>query len=266
MKKYLTVFNLSFQNEFVYRLNFVLWRVRNVIRILMTFFLWRQIFVHNNTALGYSQSEMMSYVFLALLTSSFVIAAPSNDNIGAEIASGDLSKFLLKPFGYLRYWLTRDWASKLLNMLFAFFEVYILWLLFKPDLLFSISGINLMLGLIALTIASLIYFCLGKLALTITFWSPENTWGLMFIIMVFFEALSGAMFPLKVLPVDLFNVLQFTPFPYLVFFPIQIILGQYEIAIVLRLIALSLVWLVLLGFFLQKIWRAGLRQYSASGN
>src|SRR3989344_1789920 len=119
MRKYLTVFLTSWQNEFIYRLNFILWRGRNVIRILMTFYLWQSIYSQNQIAFGYSQTQMMAYVFLVLLISAFVIATPSNDNIGGEISSGDLSNYLVKPISYLRYWFTRDLASKLLNFTFA---------------------------------------------------------------------------------------------------------------------------------------------------
>ena len=48
----------------------------------------------------------MAYVFLVLLITSFVMSAPSNDNVGGEISDGTLNKFLIKPIGYLRYWLT----------------------------------------------------------------------------------------------------------------------------------------------------------------
>src|SRR3989344_3347986 len=119
MKKYLTVFSLSFQNEFTYRLNFILWRFRNVLRILMTFFLWQVVFSTRTTAFGYSHSRMFSYILFVFVIQALVMAAPSNDNIGGEIGNGDLSNYLVKPISYLKYWLTRDLASKLLNALFA---------------------------------------------------------------------------------------------------------------------------------------------------
>src|SRR3990172_10036995 len=110
MKKYLTIFSLSFQNEFIYRLNFILWRFRNVLRILMTYFLWYSVFSSNTNVFGYSKEQMLAYVFLVLLVTSFVMSAPSNDNVGGEISDGTLNNFLIKPLGYLRYWFTRDWA------------------------------------------------------------------------------------------------------------------------------------------------------------
>src|SRR5258708_4648991 len=123
MSKYLTIFNLSWQNEFIYRLNFILWRLRNVLRFLMIYFLWTGIFVSNGHVFGYSQSQMLTYVFLLMIVATFVWSAPSADNIGSEIASGDLSNYLLKPINYLTFWFTRDLSSKALNLAFAAVEI-----------------------------------------------------------------------------------------------------------------------------------------------
>lgn len=265
MQKYLTIFQLSFQNEFVYRLNFVLWRLRNVLRILMIFFLWNSIFSQNKIAFGYTREQMMAYVFLVLVVNTFVIAAPSNDNIGGEIGNGDLSNYLLKPVNYLFYWLTRDWASKLLNILFAVAEIGILFLFFRPELNFTSSPLILLLGVLACILASLIYFMITKLAVMVSFWMPENTWGLMFLFLVFFEILSGTLFPLNVLPSTGFNLLKFTPFPYMVYFPIQILIGKFSVGESFQILLFSLLWLVVGYFFVKKMFKSGLKIYSASG-
>lgn len=265
MKKYLTVFGLSFQNEFTYRLNFILWRVRNVLRILMTFFLWSSVFSQNKIAFGYTREQMLAYVFLVLLISSFVMSAPSNDNIGGEISSGDLSNFLVKPVGYLRYWLTRDWASKLLNGIFSVLEITLLWLFLKPALNLSNSPIILVIGIVSCVLAAILFFIITKLAIAISFWNPEDTWGLMFLVLVFMETIAGTIFPLNVLPTAIYNLLKLTPFPYMIYFPISILVGKFSIGESTQIILISLGWI--LGFYLvlAKVWKKGLKTYAASG-
>ena len=265
MKKYITVFALAFQNEFVYRLNFVLWRVRNVIRILMVYFLWHTVFSQNQIAFGFTREQMMTYVFLVLITSTFIMAAPSNDNIGSEIANGDLSNFLVKPIGYLRYWLTRDWSSKLLNILFVVFEVGFLFAWFQPNLYWPPSLFYFVMAIMLLILATLIYFALTKISLSTAFWFPENTWGAMFMILVFMEVLSGMIFPLSILSETTFNLLQLTPFPYLVYFPVSVWLGVVDIQTTWRILAQSLIYLLFLVLILRLIWSKGLKEYSAVG-
>lgn len=265
MKKYLTVFQLSFQNEFTYRLNFVLWRVRNVLRILMIFFLWNSIFSQNIVAFGFRREQMMAYVFLVLLINSLVMSAPSNDNIGSEISNGDLSNFLVKPIHYLHYWLTRDLASKLLNALFAIVEVSVLYFVFRPQLSITGSPVLLLYFLLALGIAVVLYFFVTKLAVLISFWIPENTWGMMFTFFVLYEVLSGALFPLSILPPWVFILLQYTPFPYLIYFPVGILVGSFDPQTALKLIAQGGVWIIVSYYLMALVWKNGLKVYAASG-
>jgi ABC-2 type transport system permease protein len=265
MRKYLKIFTTSWQNEFTYRLNFILWRLRNVIRLLMTYFLWRGIYSSSVTIFGYSQNQMLSYVFLVLIFNAIVLSAPSADSIGGEIGSGDLSNYLLKPIGYLKYWFTRDLASKSLNLLFSILEIFLIWLVLRPVLSLTWSFQGFIGCLIALLLALPIYFFISASARFNAFWTPENTWGLSFLIIIFLEVLGGSIFPLDVLPSAGFILIQFTPFPYLVYFPIAIILGRITGLYLVRILVQSFIWALLLGLLTRYIWRRGLRSYSSSG-
>ena len=265
MKKYLTVFSLSFQNEFTYRLNFILWRFRNVLRILMTFFLWNSIFLVQSQALGYTRDKMISYVFLVMIVQAFVMSAPSNDNIGSEISSGDLSNYLAKPFSYLKYWFTRDLSSKFLNIIFAAGEFLLLALIFQPQFSLSSSPVHALLGIILLVQAIIIYYLVTKIIVFVAFWVPENTWGLMFTFLVFMEILSGMIFPLDVLPKWGIDLVRLTPFPYLIYYPITAFVGKLAVAESIRAVAISLVWLIISYHLVQVTWRSGLKSYSAYG-
>ena len=162
MRKYFTVFEISWQNELVYRLNFVLWRLRNILRFLMTFFLWKGIFISRNSIFGYSQPQILTYVFMILAIQSLVLSAPSSDNIGGEIGNGDLSNYLVKPIGYLRYWFTRDMASKVLNVIFAVGELVLVWYLFRPNLVFPSDPLTLIAFLISSVLALMTYYLISS--------------------------------------------------------------------------------------------------------
>ena len=86
----------------------------------MTYFLWNGIFTSNQNVFGYQKTDMLTYVFAVLAIQTLVLSAPSSDNIGGEISSGDLGNYLLKPINYLKYWFTRDLSSKLFVFLTAF--------------------------------------------------------------------------------------------------------------------------------------------------
>lgn len=265
MTKYTTVFQLSLQNEFVYRLNFVLWRFRNILRFLMTYFLWRGIFTSNQNIFGYSQTQMLTYVFMVLIVQAIVTSSPSSDNIGGEIANGDLSNYLVKPLGYLKYWFTRDLASKSLNLFFAMFEIFLLWFLLRPTLIFPSNLLSILEFLVCSTFAVMTYYLLNASSRFMAFWTPENTWGLAFVLLVFMELLAGGIFPLNVLPAGIYWALQLTPFPYLVYFPIAIFAGKIVGLEAIRILIQSGIWLAIMFWFTKFLWAKGLQNYQAFG-
>ncbi len=265
MYKYLAVFIIDWQNQFIYRLNFLLWRLRNVLRVLMTYFLWRGIFITNQNVYGYSQPQMLTYVFLVLAVQSFVLSAPSADNIGGEIGSGDLSNYLVKPISYLKYWFTRDVSSKLLNIICAGFEVSLLWWILRPQIHFPAAPHVWLFFLTGCLSALLLYFFVNIATRFVAFWTPESTWGAAFLSIIFIEIFSGMIFPIDILPKVFQMVLQFTPFPYLLFYPIAIFVGKIQGWDAVRILAQSAVWILVMLKLSQILWIKGLKVYGSEG-
>lgn len=266
MNKYLQVFKISFQQEFAYRVNFIMWRVRNVLQIFLVFFLWDTVFSDpGRVVFGYDRTRILTYVFGLLLVRAFVLSARAVE-VAGEISRGDLSNYLIKPLSYFKYWLTRDLSSKTLNLSFAVVEAFVLYLILKPPFfiqtnLFFIAGF-----LLALAAAMFIYFTLLFITSAVPFWIPEAGWGTHFLFsVVIVEFLSGALFPLDILPVGVHNLLNFTPFPYLIFFPLQVYLGKITGFALFRGIFVSVFWAGALWFIMRSIWNRGLKVYQAHG-
>ncbi|MFV1916944.1 MAG: ABC transporter permease, partial [Patescibacteria group bacterium] len=212
------MFKISFQQEFVYRVSFIMWRVRNVLQIFLVFFLWDTVFFDSGREVfGYDRTKILTYVFGLLLVRAFVLSARTVE-VAGEISSGDLSNYLLKPLSYFRYWLTRDISSKALNLTFALAEGSILFLILKPPFFLQTNFFLIIGFLIALVIAMFIYFVLLFITSSVPFWIPEAGWGVHFLVtVVIIEFLSGALFPLDILPSVIQDFLNLTPFPYLIF-------------------------------------------------
>ncbi len=266
MNKYFSVFKISFQQEFAYRLNFVMWRVRNIMQIFLIFFLWDAIFADSDRVLfGYDRSKILTYVFGILIVRAFVLSSRAVDVVG-EVAQGNLSNYLIKPVNYFKYWLTRDFSNKALNLIFVVFEAAALYLILKPPIFAQTNPVYLISFIISITLGMLIFFTIVLINGSIPFWVPEAAWGVNFIVIaIVVEFLSGALFPLDVLPESIQSFLSFTPFPYLIFFPIQVYLGNLSIPAVLKGLGVSVVWLVVLWSFVNYVWKRGLRVYQSTG-
>lgn len=266
VKKYLRVFKISFQREFAYRVSFVMWRVRNVMQIFLVFFLWDTVFANpGREVFGYDREKILTYVFGLIIVKAFVLSARAMD-VAGEISSGDLSNYLLKPINYFKYWLTRDLSSKALNLLFAFFETFVLYLLLKPPFFIQKDPLSIAGFLVSVGLAMFIFFTLLFITSSIPFWVPEAAWGAQFLVtVVAVEFLSGALFPLDILPQIFQTILSYTPFPYMIFFPLQIYLGKITGMAMLRGIFVSLIWASGLWIVLNAVWNRGLKAYQAYG-
>ncbi len=266
MKKYWAIFSISFQQEFVYKANFIMWRVRNVIQILITYFLWISVFQDpQTTILGYNQASILTYVFGIILIRSLVFSARSVD-VPGEISEGSLTNYLVKPLKYFQYWFVRDASSKALNFLFSIVEFAILYFIFRPSLVFQSDFLYIFLFLVSLLIANYLIFVIRFLVTSITFWIAEMGWGGQFLFMVVItEFLSGSVFPLDIFPIIWQKAFYLTPFPYLIFFPLQVYLGKISLPVILNGIFVSVMWSIVLSYALKYIWRKGLKVYGAEG-
>jgi ABC-2 type transport system permease protein len=106
-------------------------------------------------------------------------------------------------------------------------------------------------------------FILQYMMSMLAFWSEraaaiEELW---FVVHLF---LSGLIAPLDVYPEPVRRFTELTPFPYLIYYPVNLLLGRS--APLVRAALVLAVWGGL-GWVVQRaLWRRGLRRYSAMGN
>jgi ABC-2 type transport system permease protein len=266
MTKYWSIFKISFEQEFAYRFNFILWRVRNVFQILLTYFLWSTVFASPGTHIfGYDRSHILTYVFGIMIVRALVLSARAMD-VSRDVANGDLSNYLVKPMSYFKYWFTRDISSKALNLIFAAIEFFILFLILKPPFFFQSSPLILLTFLFSIILAIFIYFFLLFIISSIPFWAPEIGWGSHFLVtLVMVESISGALFPINILPQVLQSIIMATPFPYLIYFPVQVYLGNITGGTLIGGLMIAIFWVGILFITSKFVWQKGLKVYQSFG-
>ena len=263
MKKYWFVTKNSLAEYMTYRLNFVLWRVRVVISVLITFFLWQTIYAGRGEIFNYNQSQMMTYIILLSFISA-VVMSTQTFRVAEEINSGSLSNFLIRPLSYFRFNLSRDLADKIINIIFAVIEVPLIILIFRPPFFWQTNPFNLIIFVFSLILSTLLFFEISMLLSFIGFWSRE-VWAPRFIFFILIAFLAGTYFPLDILPAPLYAFLKLLPFTYLIFFPLKIYLGQVSFAFMASGLAITCSWIFVLFLIMNKVWRNGLKIYTAEG-
>jgi ABC-2 type transport system permease protein len=265
MSKYLQVFKTSWADGFVYRLNFIMWRVRSIFYLFTVYFLWFAIFTQKTEVFGYQESVMLTYILGTAVLRSFVLASRS-EAVGAEIATGDLNNYLVKPINYFLHWFSRDLADKLLNFIFIIFEISLIILIFRPAIVLPTHLLNLGLFLVSVVLALFLFFFFNFMVGMFAFWYPEhNGWPLRFIILIAVDFLAGSLFPLDIFPQVVYKIFRLLPPAYFLFYPMQIYLGRLSAAETGQAFGLMIFWLIFFYLLAKYIWQRGLRIYAAYG-
>ncbi len=262
--KYWEILRITWQQLLIYRVNFALWRVRTVLQLLLVYFIWWSVFQSQEEVFGYTTSTILTYILVAALIRAVVLGTKVTDLIDS-INTGSVVNFLIKPLGFIRYYLVREAADKLFNIGFFVIEVSLLIFLLKPPIIIQTEVPTLILFSFAIAGGLIINFCLNFLISLTAFW-VEHSWGVLFLMTVFLESLAGGLFPIDILPKQLFNILMLTPFPYLIYFPAKLYLGNMTYTEIIFGFSIIFIWTLILILLTRIIINAGFRHFSAAGN
>lgn len=263
MNKYYFIAKNTWDEILSYRVNFLLWRIRTVVAVLISYFLWSSVIPANGSLFGYSREMMISYILIGPILYSIIFATRTHE-ISENINSGDLSLWLLKPFGYFKFWFARDLGDKAMNLAFCIVEFSILLVILRPEIFLQTSPFYLGLLLAAICMAVILQFFISCLISMIGFWSPE-VWAPRFIFYVLLSFFTGAVFPLDILPGPVYQFLMLLPFAYMQYFPLKIYLGQLSFGEIIQGFGMLIIWIFVFYGALRLSWSKGLKNYTASG-
>ena len=91
LQGYWQLAKISWANGFVYRLNFIMWRLRVVVQVLAVYFLWLAILKPNQTIFDYTQAQMLTYILGTSIIRSLVFSSRSVDT-QVEISTVHLNR------------------------------------------------------------------------------------------------------------------------------------------------------------------------------
>jgi ABC-2 type transport system permease protein len=178
------------------------------------------------------------------------------------VVSGNLSQLLLQPLDPVWRFLASHLTERVVRLPLVLAVVGFCFALY-PEALWLPSATDFASAGVLLGLAFVTRFMLQYMMSMLTFWSEraaaiEELW---FVVYLF---LSGLIAPLDVYPESVRRLTELTPFPYLIYYPVNLLLGRG--APLGRAVLVLAVWGVLAWVVQRRLWRSGLRRYSAMGN
>lgn len=258
---YRVSFFLALNTQLAYRVNFVIGRMRD----FLVYGALLLLYVALPQGSGdYSQAELLTYVLISSLFSSTAFVYGMH-TIADEINFGDLTNYLLRPINYFGYWISRLAAERSLLLIGGGLQVlFLLWLFSSSSFIFQTNVWHLF-QTVVLFIGSIVLIqTLDFIGGLFSFWTNKGH-GPRWLITIFIQFLSGSYLPLDTLPDPVRAVLAWTPFPSVIFAPLQAYLGRMDTSAWLISVLVQWFWIGIMTLILRVLWRKGLRVYGAYG-
>lgn len=263
MNTYWVAYQIALQETLQRRSTLLMDRLGGFAVVVSLYAFWTALIGDKPTFLGYTRGEMLTYVLALNVLRSFVFTGRGWQLVG-EISSGKISSYLIRPLHYYGYALALDMAQKTVHVAASVVEVSLLAVLVQGELFLPRDPATWLLFGAAVLLSSLIFFFLEFMISSLAFWTSESG-GPLFCFELFLQFAAGAFFPLDVLPAALRRLLEMTPFPYMVYFPVRIFLEKVPASEALRLLGMEALWLAAVFTAAMMVWKRGVRSYSAEG-
>ncbi|WP_168122398.1 ABC-2 family transporter protein [Paenibacillus sp. HB172176] len=262
---YSKCFQMGAQSAMEYRVDFFIQLLSGALPMVIQCYLWTAIFRNSSTAVvfDYTYSQMIAYSILAILTSR-VVAAGFESEISLDVKEGGLSKFVVQPFSHFYYRMFKFLGEKSIRIavLVVINAIVIVLLRITLDFEWKPSALigYVMVIPLSLFLNFAIYYCLSA----ISFWVIES-WGIFATFTLLAGIASGSLFPIDVFSEPVQRVLDWLPFPYIIYFPVNILSGKVSGFGILSGMTIQLIWTAAFLGLSRLLWQAGMRRFEAVG-
>jgi ABC-2 type transport system permease protein len=137
-----------------------------------------------------------------------------------------------------------------------------LFFLLYPEAIWIPKLSNLLLSTIAIILAFILRFTIQYVFAMLAFWT-ERASAIQQFWFLFYLFLSGSIAPLEVFPANVRQIVEWTPFPYMMHFPAALLIGLP--VNIFKSVLIIFGWTILFYILNRWLWRKGLKQYSGMG-
>lgn len=220
-------------------------------------------FVDPKINITWPQSTRNTYYFLLVIGGSMLIPHVEEDVADRDIKDGRLSGYLLKPFSYFWNKFFQEIPYRLLQ---GFYGILIFLIVSFLGVKFTYSNnvLNLALTFLIIILAYVLSFTYKMIIGIWAFWMVD-IWGIYQITEIALLIFGGFVMPINLYPHWLQTISYFTPFPYMIYFPLISFQGQLSTNELFFVISKQLLWIALLKLVYSFLWQKGLKKFTGIG-
>lgn len=243
----------SFLRTYAYRARFFLWIIRWMIRLYLLRMVWESVYGERDIVDGVTLNTMLSYLTVSLLH-DYVTQSNVVYEIDSRIQSGSVATDMVRPLPFVEQMIALDIGTVLARI--PFLVITLPFAAMIGSMALPVSGAATIGYLISAVLSWAVSMLVWMIVGLVGFWMT-NTVGLRFMLGTLQAFLTGTMIPLWFMPDVVRAVLEWTPFPMMVYVPVSIYVGERTGTDIPIAIGAQLAWIVVLASIVWFEWRAG---------
>lgn len=257
VKRIGTLLSVYYAYMLEYRAELVLWVLSGSLPLILMG-VWNQAAQQGQFGLG--PLQFVRYFLVAFMVRQITVVWVIWE-FEKEVVQGQLSNYLLQPIDPVWRHVAEHTAERFARLPFVLM-LLALFLLLYPQAAWVPQPGRLLLFAIAVVLVFALRFLIQYTFAMFSFWTERATaieqfWFLIYLF------LSGMIAPLDVFPEGLRAVVNWLPFPYLVYFPAALLTGL-PVNVGQGFLAIAL-WGLFFWVLNRWLWRRGLKRYSGMG-
>ena len=261
-RKTWTLLDVWFAHMSAYRAEIIIWILTGSIPLIMLVVWIGKAQAAGGMVSGFTPQGFAAYFLAAWLSQQFIVAWVAWE-LDHQIRHGILSSKLLRPLDPLWEHLAMHVTERLVRVPLVV-VVIVAGLLIVPGTKLTPDLAHALCYLLSINLAFLIRFLISYSVGILAFWFEQAVAleELYFSIAVF---LTGSFAPLDLYPTWARAIIEWLPFPYVIYYPVQILTGEANGLEIVRILAVQLAWIGVFGVVRAALWRKGLQRYGAVG-
>ena len=236
------------------------------VELAIAYFLWRAIFDTrgDHTVAGFSFEGMVLYYVMVSLVGKLVRGNERDTTVSKDIYEGALNRYLVYPAPYFGFKYAEHLGMLAPAMTQALIFGGLAALVFDVSSVGALTPASVSMAVVSIGVANLLYFLIVFAVQLVAFWA-DNVWSLNVMLRFVSSMLGGLLLPLALFPDWAERALSYSPFPYLFYTPVMVLVGRVGAGEWATGLAIALLWPVLMALLAFAVWRRGVLRYSGVG-
>lgn len=262
--RFVRIFLLHLESVLEYRTTNLVWFLISLINPFTLLVYWLGYYGVNNASTSVVVS-ITTYYFLLIIVGSLLMTHIEDHVAYRDIQMGELTQYLLKPFSYLWLSFFQELPWRLIQAVFGIVVLGISLIYFKQFVSLTLNLQILIATIVIWFLAYILSFYFKMVVGLSAFWLVEFS-GFSQMIQVIILGLAGYIMPLDLYPETLKNITYLLPFSYMIYFPVEVVLGKLDFYSFVRVMLMQLFWISFFVLIFKFLWKKGIEKFTGLGN